>query len=128
MAKQSGLSVTTFTVAGADIRNDINDYSFTTPRAVQDITGIDKAAKETLLLLADFTITMKGIFNAAVSHAQFSTIPTSGSAARAIIITVGGTMTATANLTDYAITRAAGGELTWQVPGVLSNGTAPVWS
>jgi hypothetical protein len=30
--------------------------------------------------------------------------------------------------TDYPLTRADGGELTWAVPGVLANGTVPTWS
>ena len=30
-------------------------------------------------------------------------------------------------LTDYQVTRANTGELTWQVPGVLADGTVPTW-
>jgi hypothetical protein len=31
-------------------------------------------------------------------------------------------------LTDYQVTRAATGELTWQVPGQLADGATPTWS
>src|SRR3954470_15781407 len=123
LAKTSGLSWTTLTVqdaaaAAQDIRNDVTNMQFGTPRAVQDVTGIDKAAMERLLLLADFTITMNGVFNAAanMSHAVFSTIP-STSVARAVAMTVAGkSLSANVLLTDYPLTRAAGGALTWAVP------------
>jgi hypothetical protein len=31
-------------------------------------------------------------------------------------------------LTAYNLTRASGGELTWEVPGMLADGTVPAWS
>lgn len=135
MAKTSGLSWTTLTVADAaasaqDLRNDITNLQFSTPRAVQDVTGIDKAANERLLLLADFSITLNGVFNpgANASHAVFSTIP-STSVARAVAMTVSGkSLTANCVLTDYNVTRATGGALTWSVPGSLSDGAVPTWS
>jgi hypothetical protein len=30
--------------------------------------------------------------------------------------------------TDYQLTRAQTGELTWSAPGVLANGAVPTWS
>ena len=30
-------------------------------------------------------------------------------------------------ITDYSLTRAATGELTWTAPAVLSDGTVPTW-
>jgi len=135
LAKTSGLSWTTLTVADAaasaqDLRNDITNLQFSTPRAVQDVTGIDKAANERLLLLADFSITLNGVFNpgANASHAVFATIP-STSVARAVAMTVSGkSLTANCVLTDYNVTRATGGALTWSVPGSLSDGAVPTWS
>lgn len=117
------------------ITNDITNYSFTTPRAVQDITGVDKSANERLLLLADYSVTLNGVFNDAsnMSHAVFSTIP-STSVTRSVEIDPIGTTTGnpklTVNclLTDYQITRAATGELTFQVPGSLADGSVPTWS
>jgi len=37
-------------------------------------------------------------------------------------------MTMELMLTDYPLTRAADGSLTFAVPGSLANGTAPTWS
>jgi hypothetical protein len=111
-----------------DIRNDITDLSFSTPRGVQDTTGIDKSAHERLLLLADFTIAPKGVFNSAVSHAVFSTVP-STSVNRLVKITVNGTnLQANCLFSDYALTRAASGELTWTTKGDLADGGVPTWS
>ncbi|SCK20070.1 hypothetical protein YUYDRAFT_02078 [Streptomyces sp. ScaeMP-e48] len=135
MAKESGLGWTTCSVDDAtgtpqDIRNDITNLQFATPRAVQDVTGIDKSAMERLLLLADFSITMNGVFNDAAnkSHAVFKTVP-STSVARTVSLAVSGqTLTNECVFTDYPLTRSDSGELTWAVPGVLSDGTVPVWS
>lgn len=135
MAKENGLGWTTLSVDNAagslqDIRNDITNLDFATPRAVQDVTGIDKSAMERLLLLADFSINMEGVFNDAtnLSHEVFKTIP-STSVQRTVTINVSGqTLSNECILTDYPLTRADSGELTWKVPGVLANGTVPTWS
>lgn len=135
MAKASGLGWSVLSVDDASnvqkaILNDITNLQFATPRAVQDITGIDKSAFERLLLLADFSITMNGVYNNATgqSHDAFKTIP-STSVPRLITITVNTTTLApTCILTDYPLTRATGGALTWAVPGSLSNGVVPTWS
>lgn len=138
MAKTSGLGSVVKVDDSSDslqtISNDITNYSFTTPRGTQDITGVDKSAHEMLLLLADFTITMNGVFNTAanMSHAVFSTIPTNSSN-RGVQLNPLGTTTGLPQLpcecilTDYQITRANTGELTWQVPGQLADGTVPTW-
>lgn len=141
MAKSTGLAWTTFTVGdatntGVDIRNDITNLSFATPRGVQDVTGIDKSAIERLLLLADFSCTLNGVFNPTVSHTVFSSVP-STSVNRYIANTVNGKnlnlgATGAGNgaviFTDYQLTRAQTGEFTWSVPGVLSTGVVPTWS
>lgn len=135
MAKESGLGWTTLSVddsAGSpqDIRNDITNLEFATPRETQEVTGIDKSAMERLLLLADFSITLNGVFNDAanLSHAVFKTVP-STSVARTVSIGVSGQTLANECLfTDYPLTRSDSGELTWAVPGVLSDGTVPTWS
>lgn len=135
MAKESGLGWTTCSVDDASgtpqaIKNDITNLQFATPRAVQDVTGIDKSAMERLLLLADFSVTLNGVFNDAanMSHAVFKTVP-STSVARTVTLTVSGQTLANECLfTDYPLTRADSGELTFAVPGVLSDGTVPTWS
>ncbi|MFH9610419.1 hypothetical protein [Streptomyces sp. NPDC017448] len=135
MAKESGLGWTTCSVDDAtgapqDIRNDVTNLQFATPRAVQDVTGIDKSAMERLLLLADFSVTLNGVFNDAAgkSHAVFKTVP-STSVARTVTLAVSGqTLTNECVFTDYPLTRSDSGELTWAVPGVLSDGTVPTWT
>ena len=147
MAKTTGVAWTTLSIGDSsntlrDIRNDINNFTIATPRGVQDVTGIDKSAIERLLLLADFSITLNAVFNSAATtsmHAVFSTVP-STSVARAMTLTVTGTVAANLNLgtsgagngailfTDYPLVRAAAGEFTAAIPGVLSNGSVPTWS
>lgn len=139
VAKESGLAWTTLSVDDSggtlrDLRNDITNLEFSTPRATQDITGIDKSAMERLLLLADFSITMNGVFNDAANkaHDVFKTVP-STSVAREINITVSGNSLGvspafTILLTDYPLTRADSGELTWAVPGSLASGDVPAWT
>lgn len=138
MAKESGLAWTSLSVDDSggtqrDIRNDITNLEVATPRATQDTTGIDKSAFERLLLLADLSITMNGVFNddSNKSHDVFKTIP-STSVARELLLTVSGqrlgtTPQVTILLTDYPLTRADSGELTWAVPGSLANGEIPTW-
>jgi hypothetical protein len=139
VAKTSGLgSVLTVADAGGTSRaitNDITNYAFTTPRGTQDVTGLNSLGHETILLLADFTITLNGVFNPTVttsSHAVFSTVTTTSvQRSTNIQVTVsGGTPQMTLNVmyTDYQITRANTGELTWQVPGQNSDGTVPTWA
>lgn len=136
MSKESGLGWTTLSVDDSggtprDIRNDINSFQFATPRAVQDVTGIDKSAIERLLLLADFSITLNlpALNDAAnQSHAVFKTVP-STSVARTTTITISGqTLAPEVLYTDYSANRGADGSLTFTVPGVLADGTVPTWS
>jgi hypothetical protein len=135
LAKESGLAWTTLSVDDSggtprDIRNDITNLEFATPRATQDTTGIDKSAFERLLLLADFTITLNGVFNDAsnMSHAVFKTVPSTSVARTTSIGVSGQTLANECIYTDYPLTRADSGELTWAVPGQLSDGTVPTWS
>lgn len=119
--------------AAKDLSTDITDFSFSTPMAVQDVTGISKFAHERLLLLADASATFNGVFDvdSNESHTVFSDIsstrvtrtvkiqPTSASVPYLSMEML---------LTDYAITRANTGELTFSVPAVLADGTAPTWT
>jgi hypothetical protein len=133
VAKQTGLawdtlSVDTSTPTLTDIRNDVTNFEYATPRAVQETTGIDKSAMERLLLLADFSITMNGVFNLALSHTVFSDVG-STSVTRTVSIDIdGATLSAECLLTDYQLTRGDDGSLTWSVPGVLADGTAPTFT
>jgi hypothetical protein len=135
MAKQNGLGWTTFSVDNAAgtpnvIKNDVTNFDFATPRGVQEVTGVDKSAFERLLLLADFSCGVNGVFNNAAnqSHDTFKTVP-STSVARTVTLTVSGSTLANEVLfSDYSITRAADGALTWQAPGLLADGVVPTWA
>jgi hypothetical protein len=134
--KGTGLGWTTLTVNDAsgtpqDLRDDITEMSFATPRGMQDVTGIGVSAHERLLLLADISYDFSFVFDngATAAHEVFSTI-SSTSVNRAIANVVNGKTLGPCNclLTDYALTRAAGGELTGKVPAVLADGAVPTWS
>jgi hypothetical protein len=135
MAKESGLGWTTLTVdnaagSGQDIRNDVTNLDWSMPRGVQDITGIDKSAIERLLLLADFSGTMNGVFDdgSNLAHAVLKTV-SSSSVTRTIAIGISGqTLNNECLITDYAMTRAQSGEFTWSAPFSLADGTVPTWS
>lgn len=133
MAKQSGLAWDTLSVDDAggtpvDIRNDITNFDYATPRAVQDTTGIDKDANERLLLLVDFTMNLNGVFNIALSHSVLKTVP-STSVARTVSNDIDGeVLSGELFFTDYQVTRGNDGALTWTSPGVLANGVVPVWT
>jgi hypothetical protein len=135
MAKESGLGWTTCSVDDSGgtaraIKNDITNLQFSTPRAEQNVTGIDKSAMERLLLLADFSVTLNGVFNDAANaaHDVFKTVP-STSVARTVTLTVSGQTLANECLfTDYPLTRGDDGSLTFSAPGVLADGTVPTWA
>ena len=135
MAKISGLGWTTLSLddgggTPTDIKNDVTDLDIATPRAVQDVTGIDKSAFERILLLADASVTLNGVFDPAASkaHAVLSTASSSNQV-RSFASTIS---TKSLNmemlLTDYPLKRAASGELTWACPLVLADGNVPTWS
>jgi hypothetical protein len=133
--KTSGLGWTTLTVQDAsgtaqDIRTDNTNLSFSTPRGVQDITGIDKSAHERLLLLADFSIELDGVFDpgANMAHDVFKTVSSTSVIRQVVIAVAGADLTVNCLFSDYAITRAAAGELTWKAPGALADGTVPTWT
>lgn len=134
MAKQSGLgyAVSVDDSAGAVkvISNDVTNFSFSTPRGVQDVTGVDKSAIERLLLLADFSITLNGVHNnaASLSHAVFKTVSSSSVNRTTTLVISGQTLANEVLYSDYATTRGQDGSLTWSAPGVLADGTVPTWS
>lgn len=133
MAKTTGVAWTELKVDNSsgiavDIRNDVTNFSFAVPRGVQDITGIDKSAMERQLLLADFSIDLNGVFNTATSHTVFSTVSSSSVARSTTMEVDSAELDNECIYTDYALTRANTGELTWTSPGVLSDGTVPTWA
>jgi hypothetical protein len=134
MAKESGLgmSVAIDDSGGSarTISNDITNFDFATPREEQDITGLDKSARERLLLLADFTVSISGVFDDAsnMAHDVFKTVPSS-SVARTTTITISGQVLAGELFyTDYALSRGSDGSLTFSAPGALAGGAVPTWA
>lgn len=134
MAKESGLGMTCAvddsTPTARSIENDITDISWGIPRGVQDVTGLDKSGNERLLLLADFTATLNGVFNDAanMSHVVFKTVGSSSAIRTVTIVISGQSLANECYATDYALTRGADGSFTWTVPMVLQNGTVPSWT
>ena len=141
MAKISGLGATVTIDDGAGspqtITNDVTEFSMATPVALQDITGVDKSAHERLVLLADASFTLKGVFNTAsnMSHAVFKTVPagatqTTRTSKIAPTASSGASPYLTCELLfdDYAISRSSSGQLDWNVKGQLADGTVPSWS
>jgi hypothetical protein len=135
MAKVTGLAWSAAAIDDSSgtpraIVNDFTNISWTTPRAVQDVTGLDKSAIERLLLLADFSFTGNGVFNptANFSHDVFKTVPSTSVARTVTLTTNGKTLPNETLFTDYQITRPQSGELTFQAPGVLADGTVPTWA
>jgi len=137
VAKSTGMGWSVLSVDDAagtltDMKNDCTNLAFSTPRGVQDVTGVDKSAMERLLLLADMSLTLNMVFNPVGSHLLFRTVP-STSVAREFTLTVGGvtlgtTGTPTLLFTDYSLSRGQDGSLTSTAPGVLANGVVPTWS
>lgn len=135
MAKETGLAWVTLSVddsgeSAQDIRNDITNFEFATPRAVQEVTGIDKSAFERLLLLADFSITMNGVFNdeTDMSHDVLNDVGSTDVVRTITLAHSGQTLANECIITDYALTRGDDGALTWTAPAVLADGTAPSWT
>jgi hypothetical protein len=136
MAKESGLGWTTCSVDDSSgtlraIINDVTNLEFATPRGVQEVTGIDKSATERLLLLADFSCTLNGVFNDAASTGAHTVLKTASSFSgnRTLTLVVSGqTLTNEVIQSDFSLSRAAGGELTWSAPFALADGAVPTWT
>lgn len=134
MAKESGLGWTTLSVddsAGTprDIRSNVTNFSFAMPREEFDWTGVDKAAKERGLGLADFSMDMSGVFDDApnMSHSVLRTVPAS-SALRTVALAVSGqTLNNECVLLNYDLERGQDGNFTWSSTASLADGTVPVW-
>ena len=136
MAKGTGIGMTASIDDGSGaaqvITNDITNLSINLPRANQDVTGIDKAAPERILLLADLSLSLNGVFNddANKSHDVFKSVPSQGATQlRSVSIAISGqTFTAETIPDGYALTLATGGAFTWAVTLLNADGTIPAWS
>lgn len=133
MAKETGLGWTTLTVdddgtSARDIKNDITNLDIATPYNVQEVTGIDKSAIERLLLLADCSGTLNAVFNPSANRVH-AVMSGDLRVVRTLAIVISAQSLSNEVLfTDYALTRAAGGEFTSRSPFVLADGTVPNWT
>lgn len=134
MAKESGLGMAMSVDDSAgvlrNIANDITETSISTPRGVQEVTGIDKSAMERILLLADVEVEHNGVFNdaAGMSHDVFKTVPSTSVARTTTFVISGQTFTCELLYTNYELSRSDSGELTFTAPGNLADGVVPVWT
>ena len=134
MAIEAGFPMTlTIDIGGVgkDLSEGITSLDYSTPRGVQDVTGVDKPAVHRILLLADCSGTLNSSFNDEADHTHdaFKTIPSSAEVSRTFILTISAkTLTSEVWFTDYPLARGADGSLTSAVPFVLANGVAPVWA
>jgi hypothetical protein len=126
MAKTSGIT-TSVTVAGQDISNDILSFTANTPYGTQDVTGLDKAAMEKIMLRADCTGTLTFAFNIAANRSH-AILKTPGSKTFVIVYPGPATLTFTAVTTDYSLAMGADGSLVGTAPWELSSGTAAAWT
>lgn len=137
MAKVSGLGATVSIADATDtpqnISDDVTEFTLGTPRAVQDITGVDVYAHQRLLLLSDATCSLKGVFNNAanMSNMVLSTM-SSTSVLRAVQVTPTSStkpyLGFNGYVSTYDVARAADGALTWSSEVMLGDGNLPTWT
>lgn len=134
MAKETGLGWTTLSVDNAsaalqDIKNDVTNFELSTPMNLQEVTGVDKFAMERLGLLQDINGTLNTVFNPAANRAHAVLGAGDLRVVRTLSLAVTTVELAPEVLfSDYAMTRGAGGELTFSSPFSLADGTVPTWT
>ena len=143
MAKQSGL-LTTVSIddsggTARDISAAIQSVTVSTPRGSSDITGLDKAAVERILMMSDGQVTLNGTFDKAANkqHDVFKTMSNSD-VTRTFTIDYGDLGAAPASgdprlememlITSYEVQRPTDGTLQWSATLQLQSGTAPAWT
>lgn len=137
MAKENGLGLTV-TVddsagSGQAISNDITNLSWSMPSGEQDVTGVNKSGHERIHLLADFSVTLNGVFNAAASMSfavfkNYRTLAANQTGRTTAIVHSGQTLSNEVLYSDFSFNRGNEGSFNWTAPGALSDGTAPTWS
>lgn len=133
MAKENGLGWTTCSVddeAGVAqaIKEDVNSLEFATPRAVLEVTGIDRSAMERLHGLADFSATLTFTFDDDTSDSVHDVFKDLSNARTLLLVVSGQTLTNEVLFTDYALSRGADGAFGGTAPCVLQSGIVPTWS
>jgi hypothetical protein len=130
MAKRGALG-SELLVGGSRLSNDIGQVnSITTPVGVQDVTGIDKSARETLLLLRDGSITFTPFFNPATgrAHPILSALPRTDVITSFLVANAQGEPAFCLNgkQNNYDASRSPAGELTFSTT-TNGNGYGGEW-
>jgi len=133
MAKEAPTATVTVDDAagsGRAISNDVTNFSISTPRGIQIVTGVNSPSAERLLLNADGDITLNGVPNTAadLSHDVFKDIGSTNVARTMVIVTSSQTMTMEAYIESYEWVRNQDASITWSVSGKQSSTTVPTWS
>lgn len=136
-SKTSGLGAAIVLADDTDtnqtISDDVTEFGLSTPRAAQDVTGVDVYAHQRLLLLADASCSLKGVFNNA---ANMSNMVISTMSSTSVLRSVQVTPTASTKpylgfngyISSYDVARSATGELTWSSEIMLGDGNTPTWT
>ncbi len=135
MTKEAGMQMTVAvdnsSGSAQQLETNITSLDFGTPRGVQDITGVDSRSMERLLTISDFTITLNGVFDdgSNLSHAVLKTISSTSVTREVTIAQSGQNLAVECVFSDYALTRAVGGDLTWTAPGQMNEvDVAATWT
>ena len=127
------ITVDDSTGSGQAISNDVTNVSWNMPSGVQDVTGVNSSGVERLLLLADLSVTLNGVFNDAANLSfgvfkNYRTLAASQVGRTTAIAISGQTLSDEILYSDFSFQRAADGSFTWSAPGSLSDGGVPAWS
>jgi len=134
MTKSSGIpaqiEVDNSAGVAKDISNDVNNFTLKTSKGEFDMTGLDKAALERLLLLADAELSLTGMFNPDLSHRVFRDVGV-GNPRETTVTYPGGCaldhIVLNLVFSSYVVARGADGALTWTSTGKLADGTVPTF-
>lgn len=129
MAKQTGLQQNLI-IGGTDVSGDVGSIDETSSaRATQDTTGIDKAAYERLMLLADGKLDFSAYFNPTGIHPVLAALPTSDVLCSWLVdVRPGGAaFTITGKQVSYDPSRPDDGSLALKTSIVGSDGYPPHW-
>ena len=136
MAKSSGITMTVSVDdsngTARDISNDVVSVNFSTPRGVQDVTGLDKSGIERLLLLADGKVSIECVYNTTAStgsHTVLKTISSNSSSRTVALTPLGGSaLSMEMKGSNVSWARAQSGELMISAEFELADGAVPSWS
>ena len=115
------------------LTTDITGLTIAMPSGVQDVTAVGSSGMERLLLLADCSVVLNGVFDdgSNLAHAVFKnyrTLPGTELGRTTTIVHSGQTFTDTLLYVNYDLTRAPDGSLTFTTTGQCSDGGVPSWS